>query len=30
MYNKIKNTKGEYLYIITAVSTNDIQPFTRN
>lgn len=26
MYSQIKNTKGEDLYIITVVSTNDIQP----
>ena len=26
MYSQIKNTKGEDLYIITEVSTNDIQP----
>lgn len=26
MYSQIKNTKGEGLYIITIVSTNDIQP----
>lgn len=26
MYSQIKNTKGEDLYIITIVSTNDIQP----
>lgn len=26
MFSQIKNTKGEDLYIITVVSTNDIQP----
>lgn len=26
MFDQIKNTKGEDLYIITVVSTNDIQP----
>ena len=26
MYSQIKNTKGEDLYIIIVVSTNDIQP----
>lgn len=26
MYSQIKNTKGKDLYIITIVSTNDIQP----
>ena len=26
MYSQIKNTKGEDLYIITVVSTNNIQP----
>ena len=26
MYSQIKNTKGEDIYIITIVSTNDIQP----
>ena len=26
MYSQIKNTKGEDLYIITVISTNDIQP----
>ena len=26
MYSQIKNTKREDLYIITVVSTNDIQP----
>lgn len=26
MFNQIKNTKGEDLYIITVVSTNDIYP----
>lgn len=26
MYSQVKNTKGEDLYIITVVSTNNIQP----
>ena len=29
MYSQIQNTKGEYLYIITVIYTNDIQPFTK-
>lgn len=29
MYSQIKNTKGEDLYIITVVSTNNIQPLIR-
>lgn len=28
MYNQIENRKGEKLYIITIVSTNDIMPHT--
>lgn len=27
MYNQIENRKGEKLYILTVVSTNDIQPY---
>ena len=29
MYSQIKNTKGEDLYIITVVSTNDIKPYIK-
>lgn len=28
MYNQIENRKGEKLYIITILSTNDIMPHT--
>lgn len=29
MYSQIKNTKGEDLYIITIISTNDINPYIK-
>lgn len=29
MYRQITNEKGEKLYILTAVSTNDIKPYIR-
>ena len=29
MYNQIENRKGEKLYILTAVSTNNIQPYIK-
>ncbi len=29
MYNQITNRKGEKLYILTAVSTNDIKPYIK-
>lgn len=28
MYSNIRNKKGEELYILTVVSTNDIEPYT--
>lgn len=28
MYDQIRNKKGEKLYILTSVSTNDIVPFS--
>ena len=29
MYSHIRNKKGEELYILTVVSTNDIKPYIR-
>lgn len=29
MYNQITNKKGEKLYILTSVSTNDIKPYIK-
>lgn len=29
MFDQIKNTKGEDLYILTVISTNDIKPYIK-